>query len=114
MGLVSLLPWLNATLQSLIHQAARNKDPELYAEVTLDNVPDGVNPKDLIPFLERADWWAQLQGFAPAVSPYPAWFADYRTALLSMLKEETHAEQLAPQPVEDPQPMAPDDSGDGM
>ena len=125
MGVISLLPWLSQTLQQLISQAAHNRDPELYAEVTLDNLPDGTDPKELIPFLERADWWEQLRAFVPAVSPYPAWFADYRAAVLEMLKgapvtAEAPSAGAIPQGMEprpeDPRPEdpRPEDTGDGM
>ncbi len=33
------LQWLKAQLGALLNQAARGKDPELYAEVMLDNLP---------------------------------------------------------------------------
>jgi hypothetical protein len=114
-GVVSILPWLSATLQQLIVQAGKNRDPELYAEVTLDNVPDGIDAKQLIPFLERPDWWAQLQSFAPAVSPYPAWFADYREAVLAMLRENEATAPAKEGFEEAPHPMAGElDPGDGM
>jgi hypothetical protein len=107
-GVVSLLPWLSAMLQQLIVRAGKNRDPELYAEVTLDNVPDGIDPKQLIPFLERVDWWQQLVGFAPAVMPYPSWFQEYRDALLTMLKEAP-----APTPGGPAEPTT-EFEGDGM
>jgi hypothetical protein len=85
--LASFLPWLRDNVTGLIYQAGRNKDPGLYASVMLDNIPPGVDPALLKGFIERPDWWAQLQTFAPGVSPYPAWFAEFRDAVIEILNE---------------------------
>jgi hypothetical protein len=86
-GVVSFLPWLRDNLQALIYQAGRNKDPGLYASVMLDNLPPGTDPALLKGFIERADWWTQLQTFAPGVTPYPAWFAEFREAVIEIMNE---------------------------
>ena len=95
MGVVSFLPWLRDNLQALIYQAGRNKDPGLYASVMLDNLPPGTDPALLKGFIERADWWAQLQTFAPGVTPYPAWFAEFREAVIEILNEPPEEAQPA-------------------
>jgi hypothetical protein len=82
---MSFLPWLRDNLQALIYQAGRNKDPGLYASVMLDNLPPGTDPALLKGFIERADWWAQLKTFAPGVTPYPAWFEEFREAVLEIM-----------------------------
>jgi hypothetical protein len=84
---VSFLPWLRQNLDALIYQAGRNKDPGLYASVMLDNLPPGTDPALLKGFIERPDWWEQLKTFAPGVTPYPAWFAEFRDAVIEIMSE---------------------------
>jgi hypothetical protein len=102
---MSFLPWLRDNLQALIYQAGRNKDPGLYASVMLDNLPPGTDPALLKGFIERADWWEQLRQFAPGVTPYPAWFEEFREAVLEIMN--TPAEE--PPPGEAPAQPAPHD-----
>jgi hypothetical protein len=98
--MLQLLGWLKEQLSALAHQASLNKDPELYAEVVLDNLPS-VDPKMLRDVLAKPDWWATLVQFSPNVQPYPQWFAECREALLKGLEEMLHA-------AEPPQPMPSD------
>jgi hypothetical protein len=111
-GMIQLATWFANLLPDLIYQAKRNKDPALYAEVTTDNIPDGTDPATLKAFIERPDWWAQLQVFAPGVAAYPAWFTDYRTEVLKLLTEalKPPPPEAAPDP---PQEFSPNDT-DGM
>jgi hypothetical protein len=101
-GVVSFLPWLRDNLQALIYQAGRNKDPGLYASVMLDNLPPGTDPALLKGFIERADWWAQLQQFAPGVTPYPAWFEEFREAVLEILNSPPEEERTPEPPAAGP------------
>jgi hypothetical protein len=86
-GPLAMLNWFRAVLeQTLLPKARTNSNPELYAEVLLDNLPDGVTVADLLPLLERNTWWPDLQGLAPEVSRHPIWFRDFRAALIQMIK----------------------------
>lgn len=89
----TMLAWLKRQLEALTYQASMNKDPGLYAEVMLDNLPAGANVQQLSDYLSREDWWALLCGFSPGVQPYPQWFAECRSELLTGL-----AALLAPPP----------------
>lgn len=89
--MLALLGWLKEQLAGLAHQASLNKDPALYAEVVLDNLPPGVDPKMLLNFLGANDWWAKLTQFFPGVQPYPQWFADCRKELVNGLQEMINA-----------------------
>ena len=97
-----LIPWLRATLESLIVQAARDRDPALYAEVTVENLPLGTDPKVFKEFIERPDWWQMLQQFDSRVGPYVGWFTAFRREVLEILKEGEQAS--TPQPP-DPGPI---------
>jgi hypothetical protein len=84
--MLQLLGWLKEQCAGLAHQASLNKDPNLYADVVLDNLPD-VDPTMLRNMLGAPDWWATLCQFSPNVQPYPQWFAECREALLKGLDE---------------------------
>jgi hypothetical protein len=84
---MQLIPWLRSLVELLLVKAAQDKDPALYAEVTYDDIPDGVNPADLRAFIEKADWWTQLLAFDPRLQPYQGWMARYREELLTIFRE---------------------------
>lgn len=83
----ALMNWLRPQLQMLIGKAAKNSDPELYAELVADNVPPNLPPEQIESFLRRPDWWQLLVQFSPAASPYQGWFTQLRDALLRMIAE---------------------------
>lgn len=83
--MLQMMSWLKTQLAALVHQASMNKDPGLYAEVVLDNLPAGANPAQLQELLAKEDWWATLTQFYPGVQPYPQWFAECREELLKGL-----------------------------
>lgn len=101
--MLMLLGWLKATAEQLAEQAKRDKDPEFYAEVVADNLPEGMLPAQILEYIGRADWWPMFSNFAPAVAPYPAWFAQFRDAFVELLQEQ--AKKSAPKP---PPPSPPD------
>lgn len=111
---MSFLTWFRDNLAALIYQAGRNKDPGLYASVMLDNIPPGLDPALLKGFIERPDWWAQLTQFAPGVAPYPAWFEEFREAVLEILNAppEEHEEKLASGSPADTVPPAGDEAAE--
>lgn len=86
LALVSLLPYLRKQMELLVIKAARNSDPGLYAELLLDNLPDGVNPKTLLAFIQRDDWWTVLQEFDARVEPYAGWFTNFRNDLIDAIE----------------------------
>jgi hypothetical protein len=106
-----LLSWLREQLEGLVTQAKRNSDPNLYADVVLDNLPDGVDPAMLKNFLAKSDWWASLTMFYPPVRPHAKWFTDCRQALLAGL-EEMLAPPAEPTPVADAMPFDTEASAD--
>jgi hypothetical protein len=89
-NMLSLLPWLRATLGNLVVCAARDRDPELYANVVFDNIPDGTDPKVLRDFIASDTWWAQLCAFDSRVSPYQGWFKAFRDNLLEVFEETSN------------------------
>lgn len=82
-----MLAWLKQQLIGLVHQASQGKDPGLYAEVVLDNLPPGADPKQLRMLLAQKTWWETLVSFHPPVQPFKAWFIHCRRELLVGLDE---------------------------
>jgi len=83
---VRALPWLKATLESLLVQAQNDRDPDLYAQVTLDNLPNYIAPAWLLETLDQAQWWERLLLVEPRVANYVGWFRAYHEMLCEMLK----------------------------
>jgi hypothetical protein len=100
--MLQLLAWFKTQLQGLIYQASMNKDPGLYAEVVLDNLPAGADIKQLHGYLAREDWWAMLTQFSPGVQPYPQWFAECRAELVKGLESLMEPPAPAPAPAKVP------------
>lgn len=84
-GMLSMIQWLRATLDQLLVQAQRNKNPELYAEVALDNLPEGTSLEQLRTWLAREDWWDVLKSFNPQVESYRGWITEFHTAALELI-----------------------------
>lgn len=99
-----MLAWLKQQLVGLVHQASQGKDPSLYAEVVLDNLPAGSDPKQLRMLLVQNTWWETLSSFHPPVAPYKPWFNKCRAELLLGLDDMLG---LAPKPELDPKPARP-------
>jgi len=97
------LPWLKATLESLLVQAANDRDPDMYAQVTLDNLPNYVTPEWLLKTLGRPDWWEMLTAADARVAVYVGWFRAYHEMLLHLLHESAVGAPPAPT---DPSPPA--------
>lgn len=110
-GEPDMLAWLKQQLQGLVHQASLNKDPSLYAEVVLDNLPEGADPKQLRDFLGGKTWWETLLAFHPPVAPYRKWFVDCRKELLSGLDEMLGVPGAPPHPPEKSSSQMPTDDG---
>lgn len=82
LALLALVPVLRSQLDVWVVKAASDSDPELYADLLLDNLPPNVTRDMLRKFLERDDWWPMLQQFDARVTPYIGWFANLRNALI--------------------------------
>jgi hypothetical protein len=87
-GLVQQINWLRVQLKALVLQASRDKDPELYAEVLLDNLPDFITPEEIKARLSDPGAVEQLAQLDARVRQYPKWFEEFRAALVALLTDE--------------------------
>jgi hypothetical protein len=68
-------------LKKLCERAARGSDPQLWAEVILEEVPRD----KLEELLGAADWFERISAIEPACRGYPAWFTDLHTEVSALL-----------------------------
>jgi len=85
------LQWLASVVRDMAYQAGKDGDPELYAAVVTDNIPPDQDRRQLLQFIERPDWWAQLSTYVPEVRPYGGWFEKFRAEVIEALREMIEA-----------------------
>ncbi len=78
MGIQKLV--LNQQLQFLLRQAAADKDPELYAELLLDQAGE----EKVLAFVGQENALDQLVALNPDVANYRGWFENLRAAILEL------------------------------
>lgn len=88
-GMLALLPWLKEQMAMALTKAAAGSNPELIAERIIDDLPGSAKPESLLEFIERADWWEQLQRFEPRVATHFAWFQAMRNTMVNVIREES-------------------------
>lgn len=82
------MDWLRKKLDELLQNAAQNKNPELRAELLLDDLPPFI-PESLIKsMLMREDWFEQLCSFDSRVLSYHGWFSELRECIVETLSPD--------------------------
>lgn len=103
LDLLPHLPWLKAQLSKLANAAARNRDPELYAAMFLEELPSNLSAQRVLELLSRADWLDQLARFEPAiVDATVPWWQRLQTLILAMIREAQAPPAAAPKAVPAP------------
>lgn len=82
------IQWLTAQVRSLVYQASRDSDPELYAAVLIDNLPDFISEDEIRSRFSDPNAIAMLEQFNPAVGNFAPWFEKFRVAVLEMLTDD--------------------------
>lgn len=85
--MLKLIGWLKGNLDFLVLKAAAARDPALYADFLLDNLPDGIDINTVRGFLARPDWWSMFVAFDKRVEPYQGWFTQLRDELLAGISD---------------------------
>ena len=75
---------LKSGIGMLVAQAKTNKDPGLYADLVLDQVPAELLYREL----SKPDWFEGLSGMHSGVAECPEWFHELRNLLIGALTEE--------------------------
>lgn len=109
--MLRMVPWLKGQIEMLLVRAARGSDPELYAEVVLDSIPENVSGDTLIEFLQRTDWFQMLAQFDSRVQQHAQWFANLRAEIFKAadaIKASMAQPQRSAPPAAKPAPEEPD------
>lgn len=87
LSLLPHVPWLKEQLARMGHAAVKGRDPEVYAALFLEELPEGVEPQTVAGLLSRGDWYGQLMGFEPRLNreDLVPWFTAVRTYILRQL-----------------------------
>lgn len=83
-------------LMMLVQRAAQNRNPELYAQLLLEELPDTISDELVKQLLTREDWFEQLMLFEERIAPYRGWFDYLRQTVLTLLDEESDDERIDP------------------
>lgn len=81
--MIRMVPWLKEQLNTLVQKAQRGSDPDLYAEVVLDSLPENIHGDVLLDFLKRPDWFNLMAQFDPRVRDHSRWFGELRASIIS-------------------------------
>ena len=87
LALLPHLPWLKDMLGLLLSAATKNKDPEVYAALFLEEVPEEIGAEQIAGLLAPANWFQQLCQLEPRWNTselYP-WIERVRTLILQQV-----------------------------
>ncbi len=87
---------LTQSLNFLINQAKRDADPQLYADLVLDQAGDDINA-----LLTTPDWFEKLKTLAPGVAPYEKWFTELKDEISLALTERAKDDTTEPENIVD-------------
>lgn len=85
------------SLEKIQNWARADKNPQTYAEVFLDDLPQMVatyiTPDQAIEYLNREDWFEQVCGFMPSLRQYQEWLDEFRLELLELIQMQKDENQ---------------------
>ena len=96
--LAMFMPIVKENLAKVVGWAEKNRDPQIYADVLVDELPDGFG--DYIPitqvleYLNNPQWFETICFVEPRLAPYQEWCNECRLAIIEIMKE--FAEELSP------------------
>lgn len=79
--------WLKMQATALCVQASRDKDPNLYAAVFVDNIPQDIEDEEVLERFSPEDAVSQLAIVEPRVAQYAPWFEKFRLAVIEQLTD---------------------------
>lgn len=86
-SMLDLLIWLREQLKMLVEKARDEKDPAIYADYVLDNLPEKVTAEVVETALTRPDWFDQVCMLNSSVSVHREWFEEFRECALEVIQE---------------------------
>jgi hypothetical protein len=84
-SVIQQIQFIKKQVEVLLHHAARDKNPELYAEVMLDNLPPYITPEVILQHIGADDAIAKLALLDSRVTQYAEWFEEFRQHVIAFL-----------------------------
>jgi len=90
MSLLPHLPWLKEQLARCLMAATKGKDPELYAALFVEELPEGIPPSVVVELLSRPDWFSQLVRIDERLNraELVPWFTQMMQGVLNSMSRE--------------------------
>lgn len=85
---LDLVTWIKNELAMLIAKAEASKDPELYGDVLIDDLPPSLDPQSLLDALKDETWLFKLVAIDRRVSDHERWFKRLRNYVVRVLSDE--------------------------
>lgn len=86
--MAKVLPWMQQQVRALVHQASRGKDPALYAEVFMDNLPEFVTVELIVERFNQESALDDLAAINSGVLNYREWFEAFRVEVLELISAD--------------------------
>ncbi|HYM34715.1 MAG TPA: hypothetical protein VET48_04915 [Steroidobacteraceae bacterium] len=96
--MLKLISWLRMQANALVYQASRQRNPQVYAEVFVDNLPNYVPVDEMLKRMKEPNAIAQLAQFNPAVSQFPEWFETFRATVIQIIESDMNPQVVSEQP----------------
>jgi hypothetical protein len=92
LGLLALaphLPWLREQLARMGVAAIKKRDPELYAQLFLEELPESIPARTVLELLTAADWYGKLCQIEPRLNreDLVPWFTSARDILIKIVSQ---------------------------
>ncbi len=95
MDLIQHVPWLREQLGRCASAAMRERDPQLYAALFLEELPEGLKPERVLQLLSQSDWYQTLSQFDARIAHQGPWWTVMRDQLIAYIQES-----LTPDPAQ--------------
>lgn len=104
---LDLLIWLRAQVKTLLQKAEGDRDPALWADVFLDDLPEGITADLVEQQLTDPDAMQKLAMLDRRIVTYEDWFLEFRNAVLERIAEarESRVREGRMQDVEEGDPV---------
>lgn len=96
------LPLAKANLSKVAGWAEKNRDPQVYADVLVDELPDNfgnyVPLDDVLKYLQHPEWFETVCTIEPRLKEYREWCDECRLAIIDIMKvfeQETSQDEPA-------------------
>ena len=102
------LPLIKVNLSKVAGWAEKNRDPQIYAEVLIDELPDNFGSyiplPDVLGYLNHPQWFETICGIEGRLQPFREWCDECRLAVIEIMKG--FEQESEPAPTNDAEPVS--------